>query len=80
MGGLLFLKPDRSGMPVGVEAFDFAEGLDEGERFPKRFFAEPHDAGAALELIGGEAGEGFARSAGGKFVARTGDKIAAHHR
>ena len=71
-----FFQADCRGPAVGVQAFDAGEFLDHGKRGPDRLLVEPHDAGAALELIGAEAGERAPRAAGGQRVAGTRQEIA----
>ena len=61
---------------MGVEAFDAGEFFDDRERGLDGFFVEAHDAGAALELVGAQAGEGSARATGGEGVAGSGEEIA----
>ena len=61
---------------MGVEAFDTGEGFDRGQRLSQRLLVHAYDAGAALELVGAEAGEGFAGAAGGQGVAWARDEIA----
>src|ERR1700733_8069954 len=65
---------------MGVEAFDLAEGLDGREQGGKRLAVEADDARPALELVDGQAGEGFAGAARGQFVAGPRDEIAGDHR
>ena len=67
---------DGGGEAVGGEAFDFAEGGDEGFGFAECGAVEADDAGAALELVDGEAWEGFACAAGGEGVAGASEEVA----
>src|SRR5277367_578609 len=53
--GLHRVEADGGGVAVGVEAFDFAEGADGGEEGGEGFAVEADEAGAALELVDGEA-------------------------
>ena len=61
---------------MGVEALDAGEGFDEGHGFGERAAVEFHQAGAALELVGGESGEGFSGAACGECVAGPGEEVA----
>ena len=61
---------------MGCEAFDLGEGGDEGFGFAECGAVETDDAGAALELVDGEAWEGFACAAGGEGVAGACEEVA----
>jgi len=60
---------------VRGEAFDFGKFVYGGESFLQRTAVVFDEAGAALELIDGEAGKGKAGAASGKGMAWTGDVI-----
>lgn len=75
-GDRSFFQTDRGGSAVGVEAFDACEFLDDGEGFSNGCVVEADDAGAALELVGAEAGEGSSGAAGGEGVAGAGEEVA----
>lgn len=61
---------------MGGEAFDAGEFFDDWERGLDGFFVESHDAGAALELVGAQAGEGSACTTGGEGVAGSREEVA----
>ena len=61
---------------MGGEAFDLGEGGDEGFGFAECGAVETDDAGAALELVDGEAWEGFACAACGERVAGACEEVA----
>jgi putative PIN family toxin of toxin-antitoxin system len=76
--GLTVGQAQFSGASVRAETFDFGECGDTGEGFAERGAIVFNEAGAALELVHGEAGKGCARATGGEDVAGAGDVIAEH--
>ena len=60
---------------MGGEAFELCEFLNDGVGGAEGGFVEAEDAGAALELIDGESGEGFAGTSGGEGVAGAGKEV-----
>ncbi len=59
------VEADGDGAGVGVEVLDGAEGLDVAANAMERALRVLHDAGAAEELVDGQAGKRLGRAAGG---------------
>src|SRR5579885_3284486 len=74
------LDSDHCRLAVRIETLDFREFLQRGEGFFQCAAVVFDEAGAALELIHGEAREGSTRAARRQSVAWPGHVIAQHRR